>query len=115
MGSSGTIFNTNNIPSKETLHSSYSQGVVYYSDTTMTCYKFDPNYDSLPELGLKSDASVSYIKQEVSGEEAKINYETPSIASNSFTLNIMDIGLLNIVNWCDENSFNNRESIQSVT
>ena len=74
----------------------------------MTCYSMDPEYDSLSEQGLWSDAAVSNIKQESPGEGVKFNNCSHSIQSNLFTLNNMDLSKLNTVDWCDENSFGNR-------
>lgn len=91
MASSGTLFNTNKIPTQETLHQSYRQGVIYFSDPSMSCYSLDPTHDSLALVTLKSDTSVSYIKQEGSGMAVKINYITGTIKSNSLATNIIEI------------------------
>ena len=91
MASSGTLFNTNKIPTQETLHSSYTQGVLYFSQPSMSCYSLDPTYDSFALVTLKSDTSVSHIKQEGSGMAVKINYITGTIYSNSLAINIIDI------------------------
>ena len=57
----------------------------------MSCYSLDPTHDSLALVTLKSDTSVSYIKQEGSGMAVRINYITGTIKSNSLAINIIEI------------------------